>query len=130
MSAVAALPRHSDDRGHLVAVTAGVEVPFDIRRVFWIYGNTDGRDRAHHASRRTTELLVSVAGSCLAKLDGPDGTHEITLNRPDLSLLMPPRTWLELSEFTPDCVLLVFADTAYDPDDMITSRDELNHVTR
>ena len=60
------LPRHSDDRGHLVALTGSREVPFEIRRVFYIFGNTAGRDRAGHASRVTSELLVALHGSVRA----------------------------------------------------------------
>ncbi|WP_457098556.1 sugar 3,4-ketoisomerase [Microbacterium sp. P5_E9] len=125
MSLVDRLDRHSDARGHLVAVTAGENVPFEIRRVFWIFGNTAGLPRAGHASSRTTELLISVAGSCRATLDGPTGVHAVTLDRPDHSLLVPPLTWLELSEFTVDCVLLVLADTEYAADHTITSLDSL-----
>lgn len=130
MTDLVRLPRHSDPRGHLVAVTAGAEVPFPIRRAFWIYGNTDGLDRAHHASRTTTELLVSLAGSCRARLDGPKGSCEVTLDSPDSALLMPPMTWLALSQFTPDCVLLVLADAVYDPDDLISSFDEFTAARR
>lgn len=126
MSALGALVRHSDERGHLVSVTAGAEVPFDIRRVFWIYGNAHGRDRACHASATTTELLVSVAGSCRAVLEDADGVHTVLLDRPDASLLVPPLTWLVLTDFTPDCVLLVLADTEYDPASAIVSRDRLH----
>src|SRR3954470_16473578 len=104
MSELTRLDRHSDARGHLVAVTAGVEVPFDIKRVFWIFGNTAGLPRAGHASSTTTELLVTVAGSCRATIDGPAGSHAVTLDRPDDSLLVPPMTWLELSDFSADCV--------------------------
>ena len=125
MSAVSRLDRHSDARGHLVAATAGENVPFEIRRVFWIFGNTGGLPRAGHASTRTTELLISVAGSCRATLDGPSGVHVVTLDRPDDSLLVPPMTWLDLSDFTADCVLLVLADTEYAVENSITSLDSL-----
>ena len=129
MSVVTPLTRHSDARGHLVAVSAGVEVPFSIRRVFWIYGNTAGLMRAGHASSATTEMLVSVAGSCRASTDGPSGTDRVTLDRPDASLLIPPMTWLELSDFTADCVLLVLADTDYDPADTIGEHDRFRALT-
>lgn len=122
MSPLAPLPRHSDARGHLVALTGEADVPFVIRRVFWIYGNAAGRDRAGHASTVTTELLVCVSGSCRARIEGPAGEEEVLLDRPDTSLLVPPGTWLDLFDFTPDCVLLVLTDTEYRPDASVTSR--------
>lgn len=128
MSDVIRLARHSDARGHLVAVSSGAEVPFEIRRVFWIYGNVDDRMRAGHASATTTELLVSVAGSCRARVDGPAGARTVELDRPDASLLVPPMTWLVLSDFSPDCVLLVLADTDYDPGSAIVSPDRFREL--
>jgi len=128
MSATTPLDRHSDERGHLVTVTAGTDVPFDIRRVFWIYGNASGAPRAGHASRLTTEFLVCVAGACRARLDGPMGVVDVVLDRPDASLLVPPLTWIDLLDFTPDCVLLVLADTPYRPDASITSRLDFEAV--
>ncbi|GAA1952006.1 FdtA/QdtA family cupin domain-containing protein [Microbacterium deminutum] len=129
MSRVTPLRRHSDARGHLVAVSGEAEVPFAIRRVFWIYGNAGGLSRAGHANAATTELIVSVAGSCHASLDGPDGRTEVILNRPDAALLVPPMTWLELSDFTPDCVLIVLADTEYEAEDSIASLDRFQVLT-
>ena len=125
MSPLEHLTRHSDARGHLVSLTSQVDVPFVIRRVFWIYGNAAGSDRAGHASTVTTELLVCLAGSCRARTEGPDGEDDVVLDRPDAALLVPPGTWLDLSDFTPDCVLLVLTDTDYRPDATITSRAAL-----
>ena len=123
MAELTRLTRHSDARGHLVSVGASAEVPFSIRRVFWIYGNTARFTRAEHASRGTTQMLVCVAGSCRATLDGPAVSGTALLDRPDASLLVPPMTWLVLTEFSPDCVLLVLTDTLYDPADTISDLD-------
>lgn len=125
MSAERTLARHSDDRGHLVAVTSGVDVPFPVRRVFWIYGNTDGRTRAGHANARTTEMLVCVAGACRATLEDAAGARTHALDRPDKAVIVPPATWLDLTDFTADCVLLVLTDTDYSAADAITERAAL-----
>ncbi len=119
------LPRYSDERGHLVAVTAGEQVPFAVRRVFWIFGNQRALPRAAHAHPTTTELLVCVAGACRVRMAWAGGQREIVLDRPDASVLVPPMTWLELTDFTPDCVLLVLADTPYDPHSAITDREAI-----
>lgn len=117
------LPRHSDDRGHLVCLTGGREAPFEIRRVFYIFGNTAGRDRAGHANRLTSELLVALHGSLRVVVDdGREAESEVVLDRPDRALVVRPMTWLRLTDFSTDCVLLALADTEYDPADRIDHR--------
>lgn len=116
------LPRHSDERGHLVVVEAGADVPFEIRRTFWIFGNVLGLPRAAHAHARTTQMLVCVAGRCRVRLEWDTGSRDVLLAQPDDAVLVPPHTWVDLLEFTPDCVLLVLADRPYDPAGVIADR--------
>ena len=125
MSTQRRLARHSDERGHLVAVTSEADVPFAVRRIFWIYGNADGLARAGHANAATTEMLVCVAGACRARLEDATGTRDHLLDRPDRALIVPPATWLDLTDFTVDCVLLVLADTEFSADDAVTERAAL-----
>lgn len=125
MTATTRLRRHTDERGHLVAVGAGTETPFEVRRVFWIYGNTAALPRAGHANAHTTEMIVCVAGSCRAIVTGDAGPRPYTLDSPDTGLVLPPMTWLDLVDFTPDCILVVLADTPYSPDDAITDPAQL-----
>lgn len=125
MSAERTLARHSDERGHLVSVTSGLDVPFAVRRVFWIYGNADDRARAGHANARTTEILVCVAGACRATLEDAAGVRTHELDRPDKAVIVPPGTWLDLTDFTADCVLLALTDTEYSADDAVTERAAL-----
>ena len=122
MSGARMLPRHSDDRGSLVAVATGEDIPFTIKRVFWIYGDTT---RALAQATRTPprpKCWCACAGSCRATLAGADGVREVSLDRPDAAVIVPPMTWLELTDFSADCVLLALADTEYLPEGVITDR--------
>lgn len=124
------LERHSDDRGHLVVVTGERDIPFAIRRVYWIYGNRENRDRASHAHRRSAQLLVPLAGRCRATCEGPEGKTVYDLTDPDRALFTPPMTWLELTDFSADAVLLVVSDIEYDPDDVIVDRALFREAVR
>jgi len=123
------LRRYSDDRGHLVAVASDTDVPFDIRRVFWIYGNTAQRPRAGHAHQMLTELIVCVSGRCVATIEDASGVRRVTLDRPDSGVLLPPLTWIDLTDFSTDCVLLVLADGDYNPEGVITDRARIRAAT-
>ena len=108
-----------DDRGSLVAIEGGRDVPFVIARVYYVYATTPGVTRGLHAHRALNQLAVAVAGSCTMLLD--DGTQRVTvrLDDPAVGLTMGPMTWREMSDFSPDCVLMVLADAAYDEADYI-----------
>ena len=112
-----------DDRGSLVAIEGGRDVPFAIARVYYVYATTPGVTRGLHAHRALNQLAVAVAGSCTMLLD--DGTQRVTvrLDDPAVGLTMGPMIWHEMSDFSPDCVLMVLADAAYDEADYIRDYD-------
>jgi len=124
------LPEHSDARGHLVVATGERDIPFLIRRVFWIHGNTTNMPRAAHGHRRTSQALVCVAGSCRVAWENALGSGSLELTRPDHAVSFPPLTWLELTDFSSDAVLLVLADRAYDPDGVISNHAEFRELIR
>lgn len=108
-----------DERGRLVAIEASIDVPFAIARVYYVYATTPGTTRGLHAHRTLNQLAVAVAGSCTMLLD--DGTNKVSvrLDDPAKGLTLPPMIWHEMSEFSPDCVLMVLADEVYDEADYI-----------
>jgi dTDP-4-dehydrorhamnose 3,5-epimerase-like enzyme len=118
-----ALHRRGDDRGGLVAIEEG-EVPFAIRRVYYIFGTLPGVTRGLHAHHQLNQLIVPVAGQCRMVLD--DGTirGSVMLDDPSRALLLPPMLWHEMTDFSADCVLLVLADAAYDEADYIRDHAE------
>jgi hypothetical protein len=118
------LPRFQDDRGSLSVVEAGGRIPFEIRRVFYIYGIPNGASRAGHAQRTGEQLIVAVAGAFDVIRD--DGAIR-TLHRLDVAdrgLYVPPLSWLEIENFTPGAVCLVLASEPYSEASYIRGYDQ------
>ena len=106
------LPHVSDERGVLTSIESGLDIPFDIRRVFFMYAVR--ADRGGHAHRSTRQLLLSPAGEF--SVDLFDGHEAATYRLSDRNrgLYLPPLTWVRLYDFAPAAVCLAFADTHYD----------------
>ena len=103
-----------DERGSLVvAEGSGFDVPFDIRRVFYMYGSDPDIRRGNHANRYTKFVLINVSGSSTVLVD--DGTRQevIVLDKPRMGLYLGPMVWKEMYDFSPDSVLLVLASEHY-----------------
>ena len=113
-----------DERGSLIALEPGKEVPFHIRRAYYIFGTREGVSRGFHAHRRLTQLLVAVSGSCRLVVDDGHGRAEMVLDRPDQGLLVSGLIWREMHDFSNDCVLMVMADQSYDPSDYIRTYED------
>lgn len=108
-----------DERGRLVAIEGLSDVPFAIARVYHVYATTPGTTRGLHAHRTLNQVAIAVAGSCTMVLDDGAGRVEVRLDDPAVGLTMGPMIWREMSDFTPDCVLMVLADAPYDEADYI-----------
>ncbi len=108
------LPKIPDARGNLSFIESGKHVPFEIRRVFYLYDVPGGESRAGHALRSCHQFIVAIAGSFDVLLD--DGTHEVRhqLNRSYYGLHVPPRVWRVLDNFSSGAVCLVLASETYD----------------
>lgn len=115
---------HGDEYGYLVAIEEGKEVPFPIKRAYYLYNIQEGITRGHNAYRTTRQLVVCVSGSCLFKLNDGQTTTEIYLDSPNSGLILEALVWCELSDFSSDCVLLVLASEPYDESDHIRNYDE------
>lgn len=113
-----------DNRGSLIAIEGERQVPFAIARVYYLYGTREGVTRGLHAHRKIWQFAVPVAGSCTVLLDDGEARASVLLDDPATGLLLPPMVWHELSEFSPDCVLMVVADAAYDEADYIRDYGE------
>ena len=117
------LPHVEDERGVLTAIEASQDIPFAIRRVFFINGAKG--DRGGHAHRAASQLLIPVAGSFLVETsDGLDwSTHE--MRDPHRGLLLPPMTWVVMKEWSADAICLVLADMHFADDVLIRDRAQL-----
>ena len=113
-------PQKGDERGHLVIVEGMQDVPFEIKRIFYIYGSDTSVVRGQHANRRTEFVLINVAGQSKVKvLDGKGNGAVFSLNRPHTGIYLPTMVWKDMYDFSPDSVLLVLASEHYDPNEYI-----------
>ncbi len=113
-----------DDRGSLVALESNKNVPFNIERVYYIFGTQKGVSRGFHAHRHLKQLAVCVTGSCRIVLDNGKIREEVILDCSTTGLLIDDLIWREMHDFTPDCVLMVLANRYYDEFDYIRDYDE------
>jgi hypothetical protein len=118
------LQQHGDAAGMLVALEEERNVPFVIRRVYYIFGTKDAVHRGRHAHRYLHQLAVAVRGSVTFLLDDGSGPVEVVLDNPSQGLLLGRMVWRELYDFSEDCVLMVLADQLYDRSDYITDYDD------
>ena len=119
-----------DHRGQLVALEANRQIPFDVKRVFYIYGTQEGVPRGNHSHYKTKQFLVAVNGSCKVTLDNGKEKETFDLNRPNLGLFQDALIWGTMHDFSSDCVLMVLADEYYDASDYITSYDTFLEVVK
>lgn len=108
-----------DERGSLVALEQSKTVPFDIKRVYYIYETATGVSRGFHAHRNLRQLVICVAGKCRMVLDAGITREEVWLDCPTKGLLIESMIWREMHDFSDDCVLLVLASEHYDESDYI-----------
>jgi len=125
------LQQHGDSRGRLVALEDQKEVPFPIRRIYYMYGCEKNVRRGFHAHKELTQLVIPVSGSCVFVFDDGQSREETLLDDPAKGLLVEPKMWHEMYDFSADCVLMVLADAHYDEADYIRDYAEFQeHVTR
>ena len=108
-----------DERGSLIAFEENNNVPFDVKRVFYIYGTQTGIPRGQHAHYKAKQLLVAINGGCKVTLDDGKEKKTYTLNKPNVGLYQEAFIWGVMHDFSEDCILMVFADTYYDESDYI-----------
>ena len=122
-------PVRGDERGHLVVAEGGTNVPFEIKRLFYIYGSARDVIRGQHANRVSQFVLVNVAGrSKVRVMDGEGNEIIYVLNRPHTGIYLPQMVWKEMYDFSDDSVLLVLASTHYDPDEYIRDYSEFERL--
>ena len=118
------IPIKGDDRGLLCVAEIGAALPFIVRRAYWIYGTQPGVSRGFHAHKRLNQWCVCLAGAVRLKLFDGETEDNVQLDSISTGLLIGPGLWHEMHDFTPNCILLVFADMEYDETDYIRNYDE------
>jgi dTDP-4-dehydrorhamnose 3,5-epimerase-like enzyme len=118
-----------DERGSLVALESNISVPFEIKRVYYIYGTQNNVSRGFHAHKELRQLAVCVSGSCRLLLDDGKSKKNIILNNPSEGLLIGNLIWREMHDFSSDCVLMVLANEYYDELDYIRDYEKFKEIT-
>ena len=114
-----------DERGHLVIVEGMKDIPFDIKRIFYIYGSEHDVVRGKHANRKSEFVLINVAGTSKVRVrDGKGNEAVFSLNRPHTGIYLPTMVWKEMYDFSKDSVLLVLASEHFDSTEYIRNYAE------
>lgn len=117
-----------DERGHLVIIEGNQDIPFEIKRVFYIYGSDSSVVRGRHANYNTEFVLINVSGTSKVRVD--DGTSQkvFDLDRPHIGIYLPKLVWKDMYDFSQDSVLLVLASGHYDAQEYIRDYDTFLEV--
>ena len=116
---------YGDERGNLVVAEGeGKDIPFGIKRVFYMYGSDNTVIRGQHANRKTKFVLINVAGKSKVRITDGTETQIVELNRPRMGLYLSPMLWKDMYDFSEDSVLLVLASEHYDDAEYIRNYEE------
>lgn len=118
-----------DERGHLVIMEGQADIPFEIKRIFYIFGSDHEVIRGCHANTETQFVLVNVAGTSKVKVKDGEGNEAIyCLNRPHTGIYLPTMVWKEMYDFSEDSVLLCIASEHYNANEYIRDYDEFMKI--
>lgn len=124
MSRLINLQKKDDERGSLTVLEKGKEIPFSIKRVYYLSDTLDRASRGFHAHKRLEQIAICVAGSCEVLLDDGFMRKTFFLDSSDVGLYIGNFVWREMHNFSSDCVLLVLASEKYDENDYIRSYED------
>lgn len=113
----------SNKYGHLTPIEGNYDVPYEIKRIFYIYGVPNGDVRGHHAHKKTYQTLICVYGSVKVRVKIPGSEEIYILDRPDIGLMIGPMVWGEQFDYSEDAVLLVLTSDYFDENDYIRNYD-------
>lgn len=113
-----------DERGKLISLEGGKSIPFEIRRVYWIYDTLPDSDRGFHAHKDLEQVIVAMDGACEFVLDDGKKREVVRLNRPDIALYIGKNMWREMKHFSYGCKLMVIASEYYDEKEYVRDYGE------
>ncbi|PRM91331.1 dTDP-6-deoxy-3,4-keto-hexulose isomerase [Arcobacter cryaerophilus gv. occultus] len=119
-----------DKRGSLISLEGNKNIPFDIKRIYYIFNTKKGVKRGFHAHINLKQIAIAVKGSCTFVLDDGNKREELTLNNPNQGLFIEGLIWREMKDFSEDCVLIVLANEHYNEKDYIRSYDKFLEVVK
>ena len=113
-----------DERGRLVVIEGNRDIPFDIKRAFYVYGSDATVKRGQHANRESEFVLVNVAGKSKVRITDSENEAIVELDKPMKAVYIPKMVWKDMYDFSEDSVLLVLANTHYDGNEYIRNFDD------
>jgi len=113
-----------DERGKLVSLEGNKNIPFDIKRVYYIYDTLPDQVRGKHAHKDLEQVIIAIDGSCQFVLDDGKTRETIWLNRPDIGLYIGKNMWREMHHFSYGCKLMILASTYYEENEYIRNYEE------
>ena len=119
-----------DERGLLVALESNKNIPFEIKRVYYIYGTKPNVLRGKHAHKQLQQVAICLHGSCKMLLDDGKNKKIVTLNSPKKGLIVREMIWHEMYEFSKDCVLMILASEFYEEEDYIRNYKEFKALLK
>jgi dTDP-4-dehydrorhamnose 3,5-epimerase-like enzyme len=122
--------RYSDERGSLIAIEGGINIPFEIKRLFYIYDVTGDSERGAHAHHLAKQYIICINGSLRLQIKNATEISSYVLDDPTKGFYVPELTWIKLTEFSPGAIALVLTDTLYDESDYIRREDEFDLILK
>jgi hypothetical protein len=122
------LPKFLDRRGNLSFIEEDSQLPFKVRRVYWIYDVPGGEKRGGHAFRETQEMIVALSGSFDVLLHDGEKEYKFSLNRSYYGVLVPKMMWRQLENFSTNSLALIIASTDYSRNEYIYDFEEFKHL--
>ncbi len=119
-----------DKRGKMIPLEYSKQLPFDLKRVYYIYDVPENEERGFHSHYELEQILVAVSGSVSIRTKTPSESMVTVLDSPDKGLYIGPMVWREMFDFSPDAVLLVLASEKYNEKDYIRNEDEYLKVAK
>lgn len=122
--------QHGDERGQLIALEGNKDIPFEIKRVYYMYDTGQGVRRGFHAHQSLQQILICIHGSCKIHLDNGFEKKEVALEKPYEGLYIANDMWREMYDFSPDAVLMVLASDYYDENDYIRNYEDFIRIVQ
>lgn len=113
-----------DERGSLIAIEGNYDIPFEIKRIYYVFGSNRHVVRGKHAHKRLEQVIICIAGSFDFIVDDGENRELIHLNKPNIGLYTPINLWGEFTNFSSDCIALVLASEKYDESEYIRNYDQ------
>ena len=117
-----------DKSGKLIAIESLKDIPFEIKRIFYIYGVSDDKVRGQHANKNSEFVMINLSGKCKVRLSDSKEETIVELNKPNEGLYIPKMIWKDMYDFSKDAVMLVLTNTYYDNAEYIRDYEEYKEI--